>query len=77
MGIAFNILIIALCLAGTLLTLLGAYVFAKVILMPNSPPADRTNRINHLRVVFFAIQSPEKFIKMYPWLGRDEQENVT
>lgn len=72
-----NLLIITLCLAGILLTLLGAYLFIKVLIIPNSPPADRTNRINHLRVVFFAIQSPEIFIKMYPWLARDEAENVS
>ena len=56
--------------------LLGTYVFVKVLLLPNSPPADRTNRINHIRVVFFAIQRPETFIEMYPWLGRDEAENL-
>ncbi|MES1989271.1 MAG: hypothetical protein V4440_14800 [Pseudomonadota bacterium] len=71
-----NVLIYTLCASGTLLTLLGAYVFIKVLIMPNSPPADRTNRINHLRVVFFALQSPEKFIEMYPWLSRDEIENL-
>ncbi len=71
-----NALIYTLCAAGTLLTLLGAYVFIKVLIMPNSPPADRTNRINHIRVVFFSLQSPEKFIEMYPWLKFDEAENL-
>lgn len=71
-----TLLICTLCAAGTLLTLLGAYVFIKVLIMPNSPPADRTNRINHLRCVFFALQSPEKFVEMYPWLRYDEQENL-
>lgn len=72
-----NILLNVLCGAGTLMTLFGSYIFIKVLLLPNSPPADRTNRINHLRVLFFAIQRPEKFIKMYPWLAYDEMENIT
>ncbi len=69
-------LIYTLCAAGTLLTLLGAYVFIKVLIIPNAPPADRTNRINHITVVFFAIQHPEKFIAMYPWLAHDQAENL-
>lgn len=73
----FSLLIITLCAAGTLITLLGAYVFIKVLIMPNVAPADRTNRINHIRVVFFAIQHPEKFIELYPWLAYDELENVS
>ena len=60
-----------------LITLLGMYVFIKVLIMPNVPPMDITNRINHIRVVFFAIQHPEKFVEMYPWLAFDEMENVS
>lgn len=72
-----NFLLSILCASGALITLLGAYVFIKVLIMPNVAPADRTNRINHIRVVFFAIQHPEKFIELYPWLAYDELENVS
>lgn len=69
-------MMILLLIAMLPMWLLGAYLFTKVLLMPNAPPADRTNRINHIRVVFFAIQHPEKFIALYPWLARDEAENL-
>lgn len=76
MTIAISILLITLCASGTLLTLLGVYVFVKVLIMPNAPPADRTNRINHIRIVFFAIQHPEKFVSVCRWLKNDEADNV-
>lgn len=69
-------MMISLVIAMLPMWLLGLYIFVKVLILPNSPPADRTNRINHIRVVFFALQHPEKFIKMYPWLAMDEMENL-
>ena len=66
-----------LCLAGTLITLFGAFFFIKIIVLPNKAPADVTNRINHIRLVWFAVQSPELFVDLFPWLKNDEYENVT
>jgi len=69
-------LITTLCLAGILITLLGAFFFIKIFVMPNKAPADATNRINHLRIVWFAVQSPELFVDTFAWLKNDELENM-
>lgn len=58
------------------MTLLGLYTFVLIFIVPKKPPMDSTNRINHLRVWFFALKTPEKFIAMYPWLARDERFNL-
>jgi hypothetical protein len=55
---------------------LGAFVFVKTILLPMKAPADTSNRIAHLRLVWWAINAPEKFVDTFPWLTRDEAENL-
>jgi hypothetical protein len=42
--------------------LLGLYVLVKTIFMNKRLPMDKTNRINHLRLLFFALQDPADFI---------------
>ena len=69
-------LIFTLCACGVLITLFGAFVFTKLIIMPNKAPADVSNRINHIRLVWFAIQSPELFVPLFSWLKNDEYDNV-
>jgi hypothetical protein len=71
-----NILLLVLIVAMLPIWALGLYLFIKVLILPNVPPADVTNRINHIRIVFYAIQHPEKFISICPWVGKDEAENV-
>ena len=39
-------------------------------------PADTSNRIAHLRLVWFAINRPELFVHAFEWLKRDEQDNL-
>lgn len=82
--------------------LLGLYVLVKTIFMNKKLPMDETNRINHIRLLFFALQDPAKFIGnkaaqlfwcrlkllfevliyperyvgKFPWLSRDEGENL-
>lgn len=56
--------------------LIGLFVLVKTLFMPMKPPADKSNRIAHLRLVWWAITRPEMFIAQAPWLARDEQENV-
>lgn len=58
------------------LWMLGAFVFVKVIILPMRPPCDTSNRIAHLRLVWWAINEPQKFINQFPWLKRDEEENL-
>jgi len=39
-------------------------------------PMDTSNRINHVRLVWFAISRPALFVDAMPWLKRDELDNL-
>lgn len=54
---------------------IGLLVFWHVA-RPQRPPADVSNRINKIRLVWFALTREELFVDMFPWLKRDEMENV-
>lgn len=56
--------------------LIGWFVIFKVLILPKKKPMDESNRINHLRLVWWAITRPELFIKQAPWLAQDEEENL-
>ena len=56
--------------------LIGLFVLMKVLFMPMQKPADTSNRIAHLRLVWFAINRPQNFVELYPWLMQDEQDNT-
>jgi len=58
------------------LWLLGTFVLVKVLFLPMKAPADTSNRIAHLRLVWFAINEPQKFVKLFPDLTRDEGDNL-
>lgn len=53
----------------------GLLVFWHVV-RPQHSPADASNRINKLRLVWFALTREELFVNAMPWLRRDEAENV-
>jgi hypothetical protein len=57
-------------------TLIGWFVIFKVLILSKKKPMDESNRINHLRLVWWAITRPELFIKQAPWLTKDEMENI-
>ena len=75
---------IVLQLAGSFFTLLGLLVIVLTLGVPKKSPMDNSNRINHLRLVWFALKSPHKFVDLrtkdgemaFPWLLRDEGDNV-
>lgn len=79
-----DLFINTLALAGTVCTLTGLLVFVQTLVIPKKAPMDKSNRLNHLRLVWFALKSPEDFVDLYrenelqafPWLERDEGENV-
>ena len=83
-----KVLQVSLLLAGTLSTLLGAFVLFRTLLLRKKSPMDKSNRLNHLRLVWFALNAPHQFVKLYyydkngeyarafPWLERDEGDNV-
>jgi len=54
---------------------LGTFVFVQ-ILMPAKSPADKSNRINKIRLVWFALTRPELFVDAFPWLKNDELDNI-
>lgn len=54
--------------------LIGLFLFVKVIILPKRLPMDESNRIGHLRLVWFAINTPEEFVESNPWLKFDENE---
>lgn len=39
-------------------------------------PMDESNRINHIRLVWFALSRPELFVDTFEWLKHDELDNV-
>ncbi len=39
-------------------------------------PADSSNRINHIRLWWFALTREDKFVDQFTWLKSDEWENL-
>lgn len=56
--------------------LLGLLVIYHVFVRRKKAPADKSNRINHLRLVWFALTREDEFTELFPWLRKDEMENV-
>lgn len=54
---------------------LGLLVIYHVMIRGKHSPADKSNRINHLRLVWFAMTREEAFVGLFPWLKNDEWEN--
>ena len=84
-----NIFIDVLAFAGTICTALGFFVLFMTLVLPKKEPMDSSNRLNHLRLVWMALKSPQKFVNLevpseydggyrqaFPWLERDEGDNV-
>lgn len=46
------------------------------LLRAKQPPADTSNRINHIRLWWFALTREDKFVGLFPWMARDEWDNV-
>lgn len=56
-------------------TSVGLLVFWHVA-RPQKQPADTSNRINKLRLLWFALTREDLFIDLFPWLKHDELENM-
>jgi len=56
---------------------LGMLVLYHVFIRSKTKPADTSNRINHFRLVWFALTREELFVKLFPWLKKDEIDNIT
>ena len=46
-------------------TLIGLLFFVQVFVRPKKPPMDKSNRLNHLTLVWFALKQPEEFVGLY------------
>lgn len=86
-----DIFLDVLAFAGIICTLLGLFVLFKTLVQPKRPPMDSSNRLNHLRLVWFTLNAPQDAVELYrydpedpkgpyvqafPWLERDEGDNV-
>lgn len=54
---------------------LGLFVLWHIV-RPQRRPADRSNRINKVRALWFVLTREDYFAPHYPWMQRDELENV-
>ena len=57
-------------------TALGSLVLFQTLIRGSRPPADKSNRINRLRLVWFSMTRPEMFVGIFPWLMNDELDNL-
>lgn len=55
--------------------LIGLFVIYHVI-RSQRPPADTSNRINKIRLLWFVLTREDMFAGWFPWLMRDELANV-
>ena len=63
-----------LTISGIFATLIGLIVMIAVA-RGQKLPADESNRINHIRLIWFALTRPRLFVGVFPWLKNDELEN--
>ena len=69
---------IALAIIGGFVVLTALAFFAFVmysVFRPQRAPADESNRINKLILIWFALTREELFIELLPFLKRDLLEN--
>jgi hypothetical protein len=66
-------LLLGLC---TPLILIGALFSYHVLFRGKRWPADKSNVINHIRLIWFALTREDKFVGLFPWLKNDEWENM-
>ena len=44
--------------------------------LPIKPPADTSNRINRIRLWWYAVSAPHRSIRSFYWLQGDETDNL-
>lgn len=44
--------------------------------LPIKPPADQSNRINRIRLWWYAVSAPHRSIHAFHWLRGDETDNL-
>ena len=71
-----EILLAVIVLLMTIPSAFGALVIYHVFVRRKHEPADKSNRINHFRLVWFALTREELFVNLFPWMKRDEYDNM-
>jgi hypothetical protein len=66
----------ALLMVGGIFALLIGIMVLISFTLPLKAPADKSNRINRIRIFWYAISAPHRFIKSFFWLGGDETDNL-
>ena len=55
--------------------LIGLFVVYHVF-RSQRPPADKSNVINKVRLLWFALTREDLFVGVFPWLRNDELDNM-
>jgi len=71
-----NILLVIIIFLLLIPSSVGFLVLFHVFVRGKKAPADTSNRINHLRLIWFALNREDLFADLFPWLKNDEFENV-
>ncbi|QVD49230.1 hypothetical protein LUCX_160 [Xanthomonas phage vB_XciM_LucasX] len=72
----FDLFRFLLELAGCVAILFSLFVLYHIV-RPQDPPADTSNRINKIRLLWFCLTREALFTKTFPWLKHDELDNVS
>ena len=70
-----NTLLLIVMIISSPVYLLGMFVLYHIFRGQTSP-ADKSNRINKIRLVWFALTREELFVNTFPWMKNDELDNV-
>jgi hypothetical protein len=72
-------MLISIAIVGALailsLAAFGLYIII-CIFKAKQLPMDTSNRINHIRLVWFSLTRPHLFVNSFEWLKRDELDNL-
>lgn len=56
-------------------TLLGLFLIFHIV-RQQKEPADMSNRLNKIRLIWFVITREDLFAETFPWLKNDELDNT-
>lgn len=71
----FGLFLFLLQVAGCIAVLFALFVFFHVV-RPQKAPADASNRINKIRLLWMCLTREELFADTFPWMKNDEYDNV-
>lgn len=70
-----NFLLLVIIMLMSPFFVFGLFIFIQ-LLRPSKPPADESNRINRIRLLWFALTRQELFVGPFPWMKNDELDNL-